>query len=36
MKLDFNEWMARIKNIYYADNEQMLNAFEKLEKNEEV
>ena len=29
MKLDFNEWMANIKNIYYADNEQMLNAFEK-------
>ena len=36
MKLDFNEWMASIKNIYYADNEKMLNAFEKLEKNEEV
>ena len=36
MKLDFNEWMARIKNIYYTDNEQMLNAFEKLEKDEEV
>ena len=36
MKLDFNEWMASIKNIYNADNEKMLNAFEKLEEDEEV
>ena len=36
MKLDFNVWMASIKNIYYADNEQMLNAFEKIDEDEEV
>ena len=36
MKLDFNEWMASIKNISYADNEKMLNAYEKLEEDEEV
>ena len=36
MKLNFNEWMANIQNIYYADNEQMLNAFEKIEINEEI
>ena len=36
MKQDFNEWMANIKNIHYADNEQMLNAFEKIETNEEI
>ena len=29
---DFNEWMASIGNIYYADNELMSQAFEKLEK----
>jgi len=36
MKQDFNEWMANIKNIYYADNEQMSNAFEKLDNYEEI
>ena len=36
MKLDFNEWMASIKNIYYADNNLMSQAFEKIEDNEEV
>lgn len=36
MKLNFNEWMASIKNIYYADNEQMLNAFEKIDEDEKV
>jgi len=36
MKLNFNEWMDSIKNIYYADNEQMLNAFEKIDEDEEV
>jgi hypothetical protein len=33
---DFNEWMASIGNIYYADNELMSQAFEKLEKYEEI
>lgn len=33
---DFNEWMASIGNIYYADNELMSQAFEKLEEYEKV
>lgn len=33
---EFNEWMASIKNIYYADNNLMSKAFEKLEENEEI
>ena len=33
---DFNEWMASIGNIYYADNKLMSQAFEKLEKYEEI
>ena len=36
MKQDFNEWMANIGNIYYADNRLMLQAFEKLEDYEEI
>jgi hypothetical protein len=36
MKQDFNEWMASIGNIYYADNNLMSQAFEKLNNNEEV
>jgi hypothetical protein len=36
MRKDFNEWMASIKNIYYADNNLMSQAFEKIEDNEEV
>ena len=36
MKNDFNEWMASIGNIYYADNNLMSQAFEKLNNNEEV
>ncbi len=36
MKQDFNDWMASIKNIYYSDNEKMLNAFEKIKENEEI
>ncbi len=33
---DFNEWMASIGNIYYADNELMSQAFEKLEEYEKI
>ncbi len=33
---DFNEWMASIGNIYYADNELMSQACEKLEKYEKI
>jgi hypothetical protein len=36
MKNDFNEWMASIGNIYYADNELMSHAFEKLDNYEEI
>ena len=31
---EFNEWMARIGNIYYADNLLMSQAFEKIDKQE--
>ena len=27
---EFNEWMARIGNIYYANNELMEKAFDKI------
>ncbi len=33
---EFNEWMARIGNIYYANNKLMEKAFEKFEQNEKV
>lgn len=33
---EFNEWMASINNIYYADNNLMSQAFEKLKENEEI
>ena len=36
MKQDFNELMASIGNIYYADNRLMSQAFEKLEDYEEI
>ena len=32
MAEEFNEWMKRIKNQYYSDNERMTDAFEKLRK----
>ena len=32
---NFNDWMASIKNIYYADNNLMSQAFEKLNNNDE-
>ena len=28
---DFNEWMASIGNIYYANNELMSQAYDKIE-----
>jgi len=33
---EFNEWMQRIGNIYYANNELMEKAFDKIEQNEKV
>jgi hypothetical protein len=29
-KEKFNEWMLKLKNKYYSDNEQMLNAFNRI------
>jgi hypothetical protein len=26
----FDEWMLKIRNIYYFDNEKMLNAYDKI------
>lgn len=34
-KEKFNEWMMKIKNNHYHDNEQMLNAFNKIEDEEQ-
>ena len=36
MKNDFNEWMASIGNIYYANNELMSQAYDKIEQYEKV
>jgi hypothetical protein len=33
---DFNEWMANIGNIYYADDNKMAEAFKIIEDNEEI
>jgi len=33
---EFNEWMARIGNIYYANNFLMEKAFEKIEQHEKI
>ena len=36
MKLDFEEisnfdkWMLKIKNVYYSDNDRMVDAYEKI------
>ena len=29
-KEKFNEWMKKMSNIYYSDNEQMCNAYAKI------
>lgn len=36
MSKEFNEWMASIGNIYYADNELMSLAYDKIEQHEKV
>ena len=33
---EFNEWMANIGNIYYANNILMEKAFEKIEQYEKI
>lgn len=30
----FNEWMLKIRNIYYSDNNQMTRAYEQLRRLE--
>ena len=36
MSKEFNEWMASIGNIYYADNELMSQAYDKIKQYEKV
>ena len=36
MRKDFNEWMAGIGNIYYANDNLMAKAFEKIDQYEEI
>lgn len=36
MSKDFNEWMASIGNIYYANDKLMAKAFEKIDQYEEI
>jgi hypothetical protein len=36
MRQNFNEWMASIGNIYYANDNLMAKAFEKIDQYEEV
>ena len=36
MREKFNEWMASIGNIYYANNEMMDRAFEKIDQYEKI
>lgn len=33
-KEKFNEWMKKMCNIYYSDNEQMCNAYNRIIENE--
>ena len=35
-KLEFNEWMLKINNIYYASNEKMDNANAIILQNEKI
>jgi hypothetical protein len=36
MTQEFNEWMAKIGNIHYANDNSMARAFNIIEQNEEV
>jgi|TARA_R100000951_G_scaffold65728_1_gene55491 hypothetical protein len=36
MRQNFNEWMASIGNIYYANDNLMAKAFEKIDQYEEI
>lgn len=35
-RLEFNEWMSKINNIYYANAEKMANANHIILENEEI
>lgn len=35
-KINFNNWMAKIKNIHYSNDARMSLAFEKIEEYEEI
>ena len=35
-RLEFNEWMSKINNIYYANTERMANANNIIMENEEI
>jgi hypothetical protein len=35
-KLEFNNWMLKINNIYYSNNDRMALAFDKIEDYEEI
>ena len=32
--LKFDLWLRKVKNIYYCDNEKMLNAYDRILANE--
>ncbi len=36
MREKFNEWMASIGNIYYANDNLMAKAFEKIDQYEKI
>ena len=36
MRQNFNDWMASIGNIYYANDNLMAKAFEKIDQYEEI
>ena len=36
MRKSFNEWMASIGNIYYANDNLMANAFEKIDQYADI
>ena len=31
-RIEFNEWMKKIRNQYYSDDKRMTDAFERLKK----
>jgi len=35
-KINFNDWMLKIKSIHYANDKEMALAFDKIEKYEKI